>query len=458
MNESPRYALAAMVYFDGFDYNKEVQIETVASPVAYIEPVGVPVTVDGNNYREYWYSVYNEDTDEWDDYSFNAYDGYVPQDVIIHYADGSESSLNEIGEYYGGWAGGFDGSVYKCYVSDYSEYGVSGYELPRHTFYFITDQKENNWTPGGSYTAKVRYMGCEAEYTVNVTRYSSIDVGEEKYLRINEPGEYGFLQFIPTEDIQILATMYGYDMDLCLMDEDMNVLSTGTYNSDNGRYQIEYEAEAGKTYFFAARYNNDEYTGGEYLYLQSIRYYPISAGDTLTANVDGSTCYYRFVPEQDMMINFTSISDRDTYGYLYDENFNELTHNDDGGIGANFSIDYLVTAGKTYYFYVRFYSYDYGSFDVALTGSAIQELELGRRITVEIDGTNKEHYYFFTPDEDMIVSYRSFNDGDSYIYGCVYDEYMNYLMDGSGNTTESVGRQYILLCGKKLRRLLLQRF
>ena len=75
--------------------------------------------------------------------------------------------------------------------------------------------------------------------------------------------------------------------------------------------------------------------------------YPeIKVGDTVAVNIEsgGDIAYLKFVPDNDMDIVFTSLSDSDTYGYLCDENMDTLESNDDGGSQNNFKITYSVKA------------------------------------------------------------------------------------------------------------------
>lgn len=96
----------------------------------------------------------------------------------------------------------------------------------------------------------------------------------------------------------------------------------------------------------------------------------ILPGQTKTIDVvAGSVTYLKFIPTETASYTFTSVAGNgDTYGYLYDENKNTITTNDDGGGSSQFMITYTLEAGKTYYWGARFYSTSTsGSFDVTLT-------------------------------------------------------------------------------------------
>ena len=94
----------------------------------------------------------------------------------------------------------------------------------------------------------------------------------------------------------------------------------------------------------------------------------IHAGETLPVDVvGGELTYLRFVPDETATFVFTSLSDDDTYGYLYDDEMNLLISNDDGDEDNNFKIVRELTAGETYFYGVKFFDKDQsGSFDVRL--------------------------------------------------------------------------------------------
>ncbi|MBQ4473989.1 MAG: hypothetical protein II930_06800, partial [Lachnospiraceae bacterium] len=87
---------------------------------------------------------------------------------------------------------------------------------------------------------------------------------------------------------------------------------------------------------------------------------------TATIKVDGSYTaeikspgeikYYKFVPTADGTYVLTSTAEMDTYGHLYDADWDQIATNDDGGSNGNFRLSYQMTAGTTYYYGVRFYS------------------------------------------------------------------------------------------------------
>lgn len=89
--------------------------------------------------------------------------------------------------------------------------------------------------------------------------------------------------------------------------------------------------------------------------------------------VSNTMAFFSFTPEEDGYYAFTSHSDMDTYGHLFDADMNELKNDDDGaGIGNNFLVSQFLSAGITYIFGARFYDETLaGTFEVSITKSPI---------------------------------------------------------------------------------------
>ncbi len=65
---------------------------------------------------------------------------------------------------------------------------------------------------------------------------------------------------------------------------------------------------------------------------------------------------FSFTPTESGEYSFYSDSERDTYGYLFNDEYEMITYNDDGGYGTNFLITRELAAGETVYLAVRYYS------------------------------------------------------------------------------------------------------
>ena len=99
-------------------------------------------------------------------------------------------------------------------------------------------------------------------------------------------------------------------------------------------------------------------TGDVTLYAGWSEYPTAKLGDNTAAFTNGREAFLLFTPEEDGLYIIESHDDLDTYGYLYDQDGNELTSNDDGGENYNFRIDWQLAAGALYRIGVRPYSGD----------------------------------------------------------------------------------------------------
>lgn len=98
--------------------------------------------------------------------------------------------------------------------------------------------------------------------------------------------------------------------------------------------------------------------------------YPMIKIDNLTnVNIEdeGEYSYFYFIPDQSGNYSVESFGDYDTYGYLFDENMNELESNDDGCYDGNFRLDAELEAGEVYIIGCRMYdTSETGTFSVEI--------------------------------------------------------------------------------------------
>lgn len=106
-------------------------------------------------------------------------------------------------------------------------------------------------------------------------------------------------------------------------------------------------------------YGNNIATAGE-----------LTVGTTTSGAIEtyGDIDYFKFTAPVSDQYRMRSISNFDTYGFLYDENGNILTSNDDSGGNLQFLMTYSLEAGKTYYLAIRAYgNYYIGPYQVLVT-------------------------------------------------------------------------------------------
>ena len=115
----------------------------------------------------------------------------------------------------------------------------------------------------------------------------------------------------------------------------------------------------------------------------------------------------------------------DTYGILFDSNWNVMSKNDDSGEGHNFSINSFLIAGETYYLLVRGFSNGWYTLttDVYLKHSSLSELNVDMCHGVLFDYPGWNVYNSFTPTETGTYAFYSTGSEDTY----------GYLLDGNGN-------------------------
>ena len=125
----------------------------------------------------------------------------------------------------------------------------------------------------------------------------------------------------------------------------------------------------------------------------------------------GETVYAAFTAPADGEYSFTSVSSSDTYGYLYNAAFREITYDDDSGSGNNFKMTHTMTAGETVYVGARYYSSsNSGSFSLAVSKALEKPVmtvstttpTMGDEVTVTWDAVEGATYYrVYANDSDL---------------------------------------------------------
>ncbi|HAE45627.1 MAG TPA: hypothetical protein DCG37_08570 [Lachnospiraceae bacterium] len=190
--------------------------------------------------------------------------------------------------------------------------------------------------------------------------------------------------------------------------------------------------------------------GGEGSDLDTGKEIPAITLDTDTTAVIpnyGDIAYFSFIPEESDDYVFYSTADRDTYGYLYDVNFEEIASDDDGSGTNNFKLQVNLEAGVQYYFGARFYDNDAGSFNVRLVKYFDNELEaqavesniyvaMGGSATMEVEATCNDGeitYAWYDDDGNQIEGETGAAYTAENITG--YTEYYCRVSDKYGNST-----------------------
>lgn len=220
-------------------------------------------------------------------------------------------------------------------------------------------------------------------------------IGEIKHFSSDSSIWY---RFVPKEDMIILFTTVGeYDREAPYLD---------VYNDSfelivSGYYSTSCFVAAGKTYYLNT-HSDISFPNLECQLLLQQYCGEIEIGEKKTAYIEngGDVAYFKFTPVKDMAVSFSSNSDDDTYGYVYDEGMNQLAEDDESGNGSNFNVNARVTAGVTYIFGSKFYSSSTtGSFEVTLQEPPVWEYEQLNNEEVRITHYNGSEQDVVIPSE-----------------------------------------------------------
>ena len=118
----------------------------------------------------------------------------------------------------------------------------------------------------------------------------------------------------------------------------------------------------------------------------------------------GETVCFSFIPDESGLYRFFTDGEEDTFGSLFDADWNELYSDDYGIDGYGFHITYSLISGQEYYLEIKYYD-EKDSGKVSLTAERGLSGECGASVTYEvddegkltIDGTGRMDDYYNSP-------------------------------------------------------------
>lgn len=258
--------------------------------------------------------------------------------------------------------------------------------------------------------------------------YPHLTVGQTQFVYISESNEYtGYFQFIPEENGIYSFTSQNDDFDTfaTLLDANGSLLEEDDDDGENVNFMIKRYLTAGTPYVLKVTFLNNE-TADLRVFTTHTPLSELPLNERMTVELDGentSWAYFTFTAPENGYYSFTSHSDTDTYGYLYDDHFNELAYNDDGGDGNNFMLGRYMAAGTSWIFAARFLDEaTVGSFEVSVTRSPITAVSI-EPITIlpdtycyvsgAYDSSNALFYYSTYNWWELINGTVTFESGDS---------------------------------------------
>ncbi|MDR2578575.1 MAG: DVUA0089 family protein [Chitinispirillales bacterium] len=168
----------------------------------------------------------------------------------------------------------------------------------------------------------------------------------------------------------------------------------------------------------------------------------------------GGMSHFSFTPDTTAMWTFLTSDNgsSDPYLWLYDENWQLITSNDDGGGNRNALIITRLAGGTQYFVRAGFYGSGTGAYKLSTSSAPIERLpNTGGDVTV-----NKQTTFAFTPNTAAMWTFRTSDNGDSDPYLWLYDADWQLITrndDGGGGSNALItiplagGVQYFVRAG-----------
>ena len=266
----------------------------------------------------------------------------------------------------------------------------------------------------------------------------TISAGETKTVEITEGGQNVDFKFTPTESRRYVFystgsnDTYGY-----LLDENKYELTHNDDSTDRN-FRIEYDCEAGSTYYIRVRFYNSGTTGSFSLVCESIpdaESISILQGDTYTgyAGTD-KTLDVSFAPENAQIENLSWSSSNENIATV-----------SDGYVSLLSAGTATITATS-----------ERGLTDsITVTVLDNPELTLGNSLDVDLLDSNTSLLMYFEPDSDGIYDFSAYDEfAENDICMNLFDDSMNYLVGKSHSYNPVIreqltggNRYYILIEG-----------
>ncbi len=280
--------------------------------------------------------------------------------------------------------------------------------------------------------------GLEASCVVTVSDFEEIKLDESKPVKLDSTTDHVMFKFVPTETREYTyeslgdASPYGR-----IYDEDMNTLTSGSWNGDGGGFKLKYTLEAGETYYmYAEMYYG---TDGEFDLLVSYTPFADSIsiyGDSFSGIVGGTLVFYaEFEPEDSYEEDVSWSSSDESVATVNDSGRVTLLSKGTADITASTSSGLSDTA------------------TVTVTG--FDMIDQGDTKTVEITNPNERVFYKFKCQQDGQYVIYSDNEGErAGLYCAVFDTDMSRLLyQTTGSSKLEItrrfyaGKSYFVECG-----------
>ncbi|SNS67536.1 Subtilase family protein [Anaerovirgula multivorans] len=189
----------------------------------------------------------------------------------------------------------------------------------------------------------------------------------------------------------------------------------------------------------------------------------------------GDSNFFKFTPPEDGIYSIYTKGTTDTYGYLYDQNKNQIAANDDkpNDLYGNFEIRNELKANTLYFIEVRHYGIGTGKFSLNIKKDEEEPIDTtfnnydnpteiveGRELEISLPTIDSQYWLAFTPDTTGSCLITTTGDIDT--YGVLFDDTKeNIIMENDGvfgekpfvlaNTFIKEQTYYIKITGKEFK-------
>ncbi|MCD8013553.1 MAG: leucine-rich repeat protein [Lachnospiraceae bacterium] len=348
-------------YFSSSSYTGDYSVRIVKATEMEEESVYETSIETAGDFR--WFSFTPESTNVYTMYSTSE-DGYSTY-VYLYKANDSGNGYSQI---------------------TYSSGSSLSYRLESGvTYYFMTK----------FYYSSSTYVG---DISVRLTEASEIESGSEYEASIDTANEYRWFAFTPSATNVYQASAAAEDgssMYVYLYDSSLSQI---TYASGSSLYWM---LEGGNTYYYKVYFTSSSSTGSFSLTVSPTSMTVLEDGGEYEVAIDsaGDSYWFSYTPEETGVYVISSSGDYDTYVYLYEgEVTSYISSDDDSGDSTNFSLQYLLQGGTTYYYRTKFLS-------SSITGSFTVQFENVLDVeSIVISSYPRQDYYAFLSNSSLVYT------------------------------------------------------
>jgi hypothetical protein len=282
--------------------------------------------------------------------------------------------------------------------------------------------------------------------------YTELTPGTPAKVTVSKPGDPVWFAFTPQQTGLYTIRTDSDSRVYCFVEDAGNaVLYFSDGQENDGNVAMPVLLTAGEKYIFETGYDSASETGAYNLSVSQDGMPPVTPIEPDTdvrVTLKGGAVYYSFTPSHAGKYTLAADSGIDTICCLFDENWNRIGSADDTGEDRDFTLTADLQPGQTYYFEVRFYHNDSGSFTIRLSGDTIPFVAVDVPTQVRITAQNPAAYYCFVPEETGWYALTANSGGMDTICG-LYDAQGNFLQESDmGGEGDDFSLAALLEAGK----------